>query len=88
MYCELKNPYWLSTIITKVLPRYIFMVIFFRVTHKRPICTYFTRWLIRMNSYDLTHTIVYDLSKPQWRVDLGAGLGVGHLYKFIRMGNS
>ncbi len=50
--------------------------------------TYFTRWLIRTNSYDLTHTILYDFSKPQWRVGLGAGLGVGHSYKFIRIGNS
>ncbi len=40
------------------------------------------------NSYDLTRTILYDLSKPQWRVGLGAGLGVGHSYKFIRIGNS
>ncbi len=40
------------------------------------------------NSYDLTRTILYDLSKPQWRVGLGAGLDVGHLYKFIRIGNS
>ncbi len=44
----------------------------------RPIRTYFTRWLICTNSYDLTRTILYDLSKPQWRVGLGAGLGVGH----------
>ncbi len=36
--------------------------------------TYFTRWLIRTNSYDLTRTILYDLSKPQWRVGLGAGV--------------
>ncbi len=42
--------------------------------------TYFTRWLIRTNSYDL--------SKPQWRVGLGAGFGVGHSYKFIWIGNS
>ncbi len=34
--------------------------------------TYFTRWLIRTNSYDL--------SNPQWRVGLGAGLGVGHSF--------
>ncbi len=47
--------------------------------------TYFTRWLIRTNSYDLTRTILYDLSKPQWRVGLGAGLGVGHLYEFVRI---
>ncbi len=40
------------------------------------------------NSYDLTRTILYDLSKPQWRVGLGAGLGVGYSYKFIRIGNS
>ncbi len=26
-----------------------------------------------MNSYNLTRTILYDLSKPQWRVGLGAG---------------
>ncbi len=26
--------------------------------------TYFTRWLIHTNSYDLTRTISYDLSKP------------------------
>ncbi len=50
--------------------------------------TYFTRWLIRTNLYDLTRTILYDLSKPQWRVDLGAGLGVGNSYKFIRIANS
>ncbi len=43
-----------------------------------PIRTYFTRWLIRTNSHDLTRTIYYDLSKPQWRVGLGVGLGVGH----------
>ncbi len=36
----------------------------------------------------LTRTILYDLSKPQWRVGLGTGLGVGHSYKFIRIGNS
>ncbi len=40
-----------------------------------PIRTYFTRWLIRTNSHDLTRTIYYDLSKPQWRVGLGVGLG-------------
>ncbi len=39
------------------------------------------------NSYDLTRTILYDLSKPQWRVGLGAGFGVGHSYRFIRIGN-
>ncbi len=50
--------------------------------------TYFTRWLIRTNSYDLTRMILYDLSKRQWRVGLGAGLGVGHSYKFIRIANS
>ncbi len=33
----------------------------------RPIHTYFTRWLIRTKSYDLTCTILYNLSKPQWR---------------------
>ncbi len=37
------------------------------------------------NSYGLTRTILYDLSKPQWRVGLGAGLGVGLSYKFIRI---
>ncbi len=37
------------------------------------------------NSYEF---ICLDLSKPQWRVGLGAGLGVGHSYKFIRIGNS
>ncbi len=37
------------------------------------------------NSYDLTRKILYDLSKPQWRVGLGARLGVGHFYKFKRM---
>ncbi len=51
----------------------------------RPIHTYFTRWLIRTNSYDLTHTILCDLSRPQWRVGLGAGLGVGHSYKFVHV---
>ncbi len=51
----------------------------------RPICTYFTRWLIRTNSHDLTRTILYDLSKPQWRVGLGAELGVGHSYKFLQI---
>ncbi len=35
------------------------------------------------NSYDLTHMILYDWSRPQWWVGLGAGLGVGHSYKFI-----
>ncbi len=30
------------------------------------------------NLYDLTCTILYDLSRPQGRVGLGAGLGVGH----------
>ncbi len=43
----------------------------------RPIHTYFMRWP--------TRTILYDLSKPQWRVGLGAGFGVGHSYKFIRI---
>ncbi len=51
----------------------------------RPIRTYFTKWLIRTNLYNLTRMILYDLSKPQWRVGLGAGLGVGHSYKFIRI---
>ncbi len=37
------------------------------------------------NSYDFTHTILYDLSRPQWQVGLGAGLGVGHSYKFIQI---
>ncbi len=34
------------------------------------------------NSYfvHLTCTILYDLSKPQWRVGLGAGLGVGQWF--------
>ncbi len=36
------------------------------------------------NSYDLT--ILCDLSKPQWQVGLGAGLGVSHSYKFIQIG--
>ncbi len=40
------------------------------------------------NSYNLIRTILYDLSKPQWQVGLGAGLGVGHSYKFIWIGNS
>ncbi len=35
------------------------------------------------NSYDLTCTILYDLSKPQWREGLGAGLDVGNSYKFL-----
>ncbi len=26
-------------------------------------------------SYDLTHMILYDLSRPQWGVGLGEGLG-------------
>ncbi len=51
----------------------------------RPNRTYFMRWLIRTNSYDLICTILYDLSKPQWRVGLGVGFGVGHSYKFIRI---
>ncbi len=38
-----------------------------------------------MYLYDLTCTILYDLSTPQWRVGLGAGLGVGHSYKFIQI---
>ncbi len=62
---------------------------FFLLIHckaiSRPIRTYFTRWLICTNSYDLTRTILYDLSKPQWRVGLGVRLGVGHSYKFIRI---
>ncbi len=33
------------------------------------------------NSYDFTHTILYDLSRPRWQV----GLGVGHSYKFIQI---
>ncbi len=37
---------------------------------------------------DLTCTIKYDFSKPQWQVGLGAGLGVSHLFKFIRIANS
>ncbi len=40
------------------------------------------------NSYEFVRPHSYDLSKPQWRVGLGAGLGVGHSYKFIRIGNS
>ncbi len=43
---------------------------------------YSTNCLIYTNTYDLTRTILYDFSKPQWRVGLGAGLGVGHSYKF------
>ncbi len=35
------------------------------------------------NSYDLTRSILYDMSKPQWQVVLGAGLDVGQSYKFI-----
>ncbi len=35
------------------------------------------------NSYDLT--ILCDLSKPQWQVGLGAGLGVSHSYKFLQI---
>ncbi len=35
------------------------------------------------NLYDLTRTILYNLSRPQWRVCLGAGLGVDHSYEFI-----
>ncbi len=35
--------------------------------------------------YEVANSILYDLSKPLWRVGLGAGLGVGHLYKFIRI---
>ncbi len=31
------------------------------------------------NLYDLTRTILYNLSRPQWRV----GLGVDHSYEFI-----
>ncbi len=38
-----------------------------------------------MNLYDLTRTILHDLSKPRWWVGLGAGLGVGHSYKFVRI---
>ncbi len=33
-----------------------------------PIRTYFTRWLIHTNSYNLILTILYDLSKHEWRV--------------------
>ncbi len=40
------------------------------------------------NLYELVRPHSYNLSKPQWRVGLGAGLGVGHSYKFIRIGNS
>ncbi len=49
-----------------------------------PICTYFTRWLIPRSSYDLTRTFCLNPSDG----GLGAGLGVGHSYKFIRIGNS
>ncbi len=35
------------------------------------------------NSY-----VFYEVAKPQWQVGLGVGLGVGHSYKFIRIGNS
>ncbi len=52
----------------------------------RPFRTYFTRWLIHINSYDLTCTILYDLSRPQWQVGIGAVLEVGHSYKFILIG--
>ncbi len=31
--------------------------------------------------YEVANSILYNLSKPQWRVGLGAGLGVGHSYK-------
>ncbi len=38
------------------------------------------------NSYDLTHTILYDFSKPQWWVGLGAALGAYVFYELaIRM---
>ncbi len=40
------------------------------------------------NSYEFVQPHSYDLSKPQWRVGLGAGLGVGHLNKFILISNS
>ncbi len=44
--------------------------------------TYFgMRWLIHSNLYDVTRSILYDLSKPQRRLRLG------HSYKFIRIGN-
>ncbi len=36
------------------------------------------------NSYEFIWPHSYELSKPKWRVGLGAGLGVGHSYKFIR----
>ncbi len=49
--------------------------------YSQPICTVFYE---AANSYDLT--ILCDLSKPQWQVGLGAGLGVGHSYKFIQIG--
>ncbi len=39
----------------------------------RLIRTYFMGWLIRLNSYDLTNMILYELSKFQLRVGLGAG---------------
>ncbi len=35
------------------------------------------------NLYDFTRTILYNLSRPQWRVCLGAGIGVDHSYEFI-----
>ncbi len=37
------------------------------------------------NSSKFLRTHSYDLSKPQWQVRLGAGLSVGHSYKFIRI---
>ncbi len=40
------------------------------------------------NSYEFVQPHSYDLSKPQWRVGLGAGLDVGHLNKFIWISNS
>ncbi len=52
----------------------------------RPIRTYFTRWLWLIRTTSLVRFV--RLSKPQWRVGLGAGLDVGNCTKFIRIGNS
>ncbi len=95
LWWQLKKKYIYKSIYKSV---FIFLEIFFILIESRDVCfsqcyltavrTYFTRWLIRMNSYNLTRMILYDLSKPQWQVGLGAGVGVGHSYKFIRIGNS
>ncbi len=45
----------------------------------------YTLALIRKNSYNVSRTMFYDFPKPQWHVGLGAGLGVGHSYKCIRI---